>query len=112
MGNAESQLRGDNPGGANDSQRRALSELQQGAQSLVERMMEQMGQGEGGQAGSFGEEAGRFRDPLGRNPAGRGMGEMGGVEVPAESERRRAQELLRALEEVERDYIDRLLNPF
>ena len=121
MGNAESQLRGDNPGGANDSQRRALSELQQGAQSLVERMMEQMGQGEGGQAGSFGEEAGRFRDPLGRNPAGRGMGEMGGVEVPAESERRRAQELLRELQrrsgerqrpQVERDYIDRLLNPF
>ncbi|WP_455374010.1 TIGR02302 family protein [Limibacillus halophilus] len=121
MGNAESQLRGDNPRGASDSQRRALSELQQGAQSLVERMMEQMGQGEGGQAGSFGEDAGTTRDPFGRNPAGRGMGEMGGVEVPELSDVERAQELMRELQRRsgerqrprgELDYIDRLLNPF
>ncbi len=121
MGNAESQLRGDNPGGANQSQRNALSELQQGAQSLVERFMEQMGEGQGGQAGAFGEDAGTSRDPLGRNPAGRGMGEMGGVEVPEVSERQRAQELLRELQrrsgernrpEVERNYLDRLLRPF
>ena len=121
MGNAESQLRGNNPGGANQSQRQALSELQQGAQSLVERFMEQMGEGQGGQAGAFGEEAGTTRDPLGRNPAGRGMGEMGGVEVPGISDRQRAQELRRELQrrsgererpQLERDYLERLLSPF
>ena len=121
MGNAESQLRGDNPGAANQNQRDALSELQQGAQSLVERFMEQMGEGQGGQAGTFGEDAGTSRDPLGRNPPGRGMGEMGDVGVPDVSDRQRAQELLRELQrrsgertrpEVERNYLDRLLRPF
>ncbi|MET4806991.1 TIGR02302 family protein [Limibacillus sp. MBR-115] len=121
MQSAEEALRGDQPGHAVEPQRRALQGLQQGAQSLVDRFMQQLGQGQGGSAGTFGEGPGTRRDPLGRNPEGQGMGRVEGVEVPGVSERERALGIKRELQRragerdrprFELDYLERLLRPF
>ncbi|MDJ0935678.1 MAG: DUF4175 domain-containing protein [Kiloniellales bacterium] len=128
LGNAEQSMRGaveslerGEPGKATGPQGEALDQMQQGMQSMVEAMMQQMGQGSGGRAGAFGWQPGTDRDPLGRSPAGQGLDNLGGVEIPDQMEMRRVREIMQELQRragqpsrprFERDYIDRLLRRF
>ncbi len=128
LGNAEQAMRGaveslerGEPGQATGPQGEALDQMQQGMQSMVEAMMQQMGQGSGGRAGAFGWQPGTDRDPLGRSPAGQGLDNLGGVEIPDQMEMRRVREIMQELQRragqpsrprFERDYIDRLLRRF
>ncbi len=128
LGNAEQAMRGaveslerGEPGKATGPQGEALDQMQQGMQSMVEAMMQQMGQGSGGRAGAFGWQPGTDRDPLGRSPAGQGLDNLGGVEIPDQMEMRRVREIMQELQRragqpsrprFERDYIDRLLRRF
>ncbi len=128
LGNAEQSMRGaveslerGEPGEATGPQGEALDQMQQGMQSMVEAMMQQMGQGSGGRAGAFGWQQGTDRDPLGRSPAGQGLDNLGGVEIPDQMEMRRVREIMQELQRragqpsrprFERDYIDRLLRRF
>ncbi len=128
LGNAEQSMRGaveslerGEPGEATGPQGEALDQMQQGMQSMVEAMMQQMGQGSGGRAGAFGWQPGTDRDPLGRSPAGQGLDNLGGVEIPDQMEMRRVREIMQELQRragqpsrprFERDYIDRLLRRF
>ena len=128
LGKAERSMRGateslerGEPGEATGPQGEALDQMQQGMQSMVETMMQQMGQGSGGRAGAFGWQPGTDRDPLGRSPAGQGLDNLGGVEIPDQMEMRRVREIMKELQRragqpsrprLERDYIDRLLRRF
>ena len=128
LGNAEQSMRGavdslerGEPGEAVGPQGEALDQMQQGMQSMVEMMMEQMGQGSGGRAGTFGWQPGTDRDPLGRSPAGQGLDNPQGVEIPDQMEMLRVREIMRELQRragqpdrprLERDYIERLLKRF
>ena len=128
LGNAEQSMRGaveslerGEPSEATGPQGEALDQMQQGMQSMVEAMMQQMGQGSGGRAGAFGWQQGTDRDPLGRSPAGQGLDNLGGVEIPDQMEMRRVREIMQELQRragqpsrprFERDYIDRLLRRF
>ena len=128
LGNAEQAMRGavdslerGEPGEASGPQGEALDQMQQGMQSMVESMMQQMGQGSGGRAGTFGWQQGTDRDPLGRSPASQGLDNPGGVEIPDQMEMRRVREIMEELQRragqpnrprFERDYIDRLLRRF
>lgn len=128
LGSAEQEMRSatdaleqEAPGRAVQPQTRAVDQLQQGAEAMARRFMEQFGEGSGGRAGAFGTGPGRDRDPFGRSPAGQGMDTVEGVEIPDQMEIRRAheiqEELRRRAGERERprfelDYIERLLRRF
>jgi len=113
MGKAERALDRGEPGGAVPGQREALSKLQKGLQQAGQRARKMM------QAGRGGRRQGR-RDPLGRGTQGTRTGEE--VEVPDEETGvERAREILdrlrgragdRSLPELDRDYIQRLLDRF
>ncbi|MEO1038392.1 MAG: DUF4175 family protein [Pseudomonadota bacterium] len=93
--------------GALAAQDRALDSLRAGAADAAERMMAQSG------------EAAEGSDPLGRTGDGSALG--GDQDIPDESERQRARDILEELRRragegerspEERDYIDRLLEQF
>lgn len=128
MGRAEQQMRGaedalrrNAPGEAIGPQTRALDFLQQGISELADRLSEQMMDQPGGGQGRIGARPGQQPDPLGRRPGGQGVESTEGVEIPAGADIQRAQEILRELRrragersrpEIERNYIDRLLDRF
>ena len=121
MRDAIDALKRDQPGDAVGPQGEALDRMQQGMQSMVETMMQQMGQGMGGRAGVYGWRPGTDQDPLGRNPPGQGQLDTYGVKIPDQMELRRARQILQELQRragqptrprLERDYIERLLKRF
>jgi hypothetical protein len=99
-------------------QTRAIDQLQQGAEAMMD-ALEQIGgrpQRPGEMSGMFGE-----RDPLGRGVMGRGFEDDGRTHVPDEMELQRSREILEELYRragdvrrpaVERAYIRRLLQRF
>ena len=124
--NDASRALGENaPGQAVGPQGDALDQLQQGAQSLAEQMMQQfgpqMGQGPGQGQGTQDPQNPGF-DPLGRDRNRAGMSpDSDNVEIPEDWEIQRSRDILNELRRrsgerfrppVELDYLDRLLDRF
>jgi uncharacterized protein (TIGR02302 family) len=114
-------LRSDQPGASVPAQTEALDQLREGARAATEQLMQQFG---GMQAGmqpgrpsmQFGQQ-----DPFGRRMEGSQGTTQGDVEIPSESDVQRARRILEELRRragererppVERDYIERLLEPY
>ncbi|MDN2568374.1 TIGR02302 family protein [Aquibium sp. A9E412] len=118
MGQAESALGGGEGERAVGEQGRALEALRRGAQDMMNQMQQAMrGQQGGGEEG--GRQQNADRDPLGRPRATTGPDFGDTVEVPDEIDIQRAREILEAIRrrlgdalspEVEREYLERLLN--
>ena len=119
MRDAREDLRNGRPDRAAESQAFALQQLQEGATTLIERMMANS-EGQGRRLGRRGREIGsdEGRDPLGRRPPGNRGDATGYVEIPEVSDIQRSREILdelyrrageRQRPEGERDYIERLL---
>lgn len=132
MGEAHGALREGQTGGALDRQGEALQALRDGARSLIDEMMQQMGQGgQQGQQGQQGENGGegepggmaRGSDPFNEDPLGRPRREDGQAPgdqtrvpgaIDAERARRVLEDIRRRLSDgfrspVEREYLERLL---
>ncbi|MEI4263032.1 TIGR02302 family protein [Roseovarius sp. D0-M9] len=121
MDGAEEALRQDDLAEAIDRQSEAMDALREGMRSLGEAMAEEQGNREGGQGQASGATGGQQSDPLGRTP---GQGDRAGTDgnlLQGEDVYRRARELLDELRrrsgegarpEVERDYLERLLERF
>ena len=127
MRDATEALRGGQPGAAVGPQTDALDQLQQAAREMAEQLQRRLG-GDWGRrgddrSGTEGGEAGDQlkRDPLGRPLSNSGVYDEGDVKIPdwntlqksraiLDELRRRAGEPFRP--ELERDYIDRLLQQF
>jgi uncharacterized protein (TIGR02302 family) len=119
MGRAGEALGGRNPGAAVGEQGTALDQLRQGAQSLSQQLANRgqgMGQGNGVRNGSSGLPN---EDPLGRAQRNTGPDLGSSVKVPDEIDTQRAREILDAIRrrlgeggrpEIERDYLERLLD--
>ncbi len=118
MRGAEGSLRQRNRDRALGQEGEALSQLREGAKSVIRQLMQQ-GTGSEGNYGRHGEARGDQRDPLGRPMPNRN--EDFGPDrdmLPSELAIRRAREILETLraragepglQRIERDYIDRLL---
>lgn len=128
MRDAGQALQQGQPGEAVGPQTQAVDELQQGLQSMMDQMAQQMmgmpmpGQGPDSQGQPGRQQFQRAnRDPLGR-PRNNGFGQDNNtVEIPDQSDVQRAREILDELRrrsgeqtrpKLERDYIDRLLRQF
>lgn len=127
LGNAELQMRSardalgrGQPGEATDPQTRALDQMRQAGQALLEQMREQMAQqpGPGQLPGGFQRPG---RDPLGRAVRNEGGFQTEGVEIPEDYDLGRARGVLEELYRrsgdrrrpaYELDYYDRLLDRF
>jgi uncharacterized protein (TIGR02302 family) len=128
LGRAEQQMRGaeqalgrNAPGEAIGPQTRAIDFLQQGMSEMADQLSEQMMDQPGAGQGQIGARPGQRPDPLGRRPGGQGVESTEGVEIPTGGDIQRAQQILRELRrragergrpEIERNYIDRLLDRF
>ena len=102
MGDAEGNLGGGQPGDALGDQGRALQALREGAQDMMNQMMQAMGQqqpGNGQQPGPYGQgnSGPDDRDPLGRPRASNGPDFGNRVKVPDEIDIQRAREILDAI---------------
>jgi hypothetical protein len=125
MGRAGNELGEGNPGSAVGEQSTALDALRQGAQGMAQQLAEQQGQGQGpGNGPGYGNgtnSAYPNEDPLGRPQRNAGPDLGTTVKVPDEIDTQRAREILDAIRkrlgetfrpEVERDYLERLLERF
>ncbi len=111
-----------NAGRAQRPQMEALYQLRAGAREQVQRLQEQMAQGEGeGEQGEPNPESLNGRDPAGRPLNGLGGMDGRDVRIPEEAEVQRSREILDELmrragerfrPRLEREYIDRLLKRF
>ncbi|MBT5414293.1 MAG: TIGR02302 family protein, partial [Rhodospirillaceae bacterium] len=126
LGEAEAEMRAagealgrNRPGDAVKPQGRALDELRQGAEQMVEQFLNQFGAGEGAN-GQAGEGQGEGRDPFGR-PTKQGGSSGADVDIPDRTAIQRSRQIFDELRRrsgetdrppVERDYIDRLLRRF
>ncbi|TDH34830.1 TIGR02302 family protein [Pseudohoeflea suaedae] len=124
MGDAEGNLGGGQTGDALGDQGRALQALREGAQDMMNQMMQAMGQqqpGSGQQPGPYGQgnSGPDDRDPLGRPRASNGPDFGNRVKVPDEIDIQRAREILDAIRkrlgdrlspEIEKQYLERLLD--
>ena len=126
MGAARDALRGGEPGQATGPQGQALELMRQGAQAMMQQLMDQYGNGQDPGGDPNGDrrdraDAGRQQeDPLGRdfnNQWDEGLS----TKVPTQSELQRSREILEELyrrsgerrrPQAERDYLDRLLRRF
>lgn len=120
MRGASRALRENRPGDAVGPQTEAVDQMQQGAQAMLESLLQQLGQVSrrpGENRGLFGGE----RDPLGRGFLGRGYQDDGRTRVPDEAALQRSREILEELYRRageldrpagERAYIRRLLRRF
>lgn len=107
-------------GQAISPQTRSLQQMRDGAQSILETLMEQAGRAPprpGGMVGGLGDNL----DPLGRGMLGRGQQDDGGTRLPDPSVLQRSRDILDELyrragefhrPELEREYIHRLLKRF
>ena len=118
MRNAIEALQEQQAGEAVGAQSEALDQLQQAGRALAQEMARQMGLGQP-QNQQTGQPDQQF-DPLGRPPGGYGLNTQD-VTIPEESDLQRARRIRDELYErsgdrrrpaLERDYIDRLLQPF
>lgn len=117
MRRAEEALGESNSGYAVEEQAQALEALRQGAQDMMQQMMQAMG--EDGQGGTMGlGRQGAGRDPLGRQQGSAGPDFGNSVELPDEIDVQRARRILDEIRrrlgnilspEIERDYLERLL---
>jgi hypothetical protein len=122
MGRAGEQLGAGEPGGAVGEQGSALDSLRQGAQGLAQQLANQQGQGRGmGRGFRNGDMSYPNEDPLGRPQRSTGPDLGTTVKVPDEIDTQRAREILDAIRkrlgetfrpELERDYLERLLDRF
>ncbi len=122
MENAEEALRNDDLAGAIDDQAEAMDALREGLRNLGEALAQEQRQQDGQQGQARGEgDPSERRDPLGRNVGN--SGRIGTDEnlLQGEDVYRRAEELLDEIRrrsgdqsrpEVERDYLERLLDRF
>lgn len=124
MKQSQQQLDRDAPGRSIPHQKEALEQLKQGQdqamQQMADRMKQQMMMSGGGQGSGSGGNYGQGFDPLGRNNNGRGNPDNA-VKIPDEKERRRVQQIIQELRKrsndwerprQEREYLDRLLDPY
>lgn len=120
MREAERALRDDWPQRALRSQARALEQLESGTDQALQQFLDQFGAQFGFNPGSPGRRGDR-RDPLGRTLEGEGRGWGSDVDIPADSQIRRARQILDELRrrlgdrwrpEDERAYLRRLLPGF
>jgi uncharacterized protein (TIGR02302 family) len=122
MGRAGDALGAGRPGSAVGEQSSALDALRQGAQGLAQQLAQQQGQGgQGGRGVRTGNNDQPNSDPLGRPRRTTGADLGSTVKVPDEIDTQRAREILDAIRqrlgdafrpELERDYLERLLEPF
>jgi uncharacterized protein (TIGR02302 family) len=122
MGRAGEQLGAGEPGSAVGEQGSALDSLRQGAQGLAQQLANQQGQGSGmGRGFRNGDMSYPNEDPLGRPQRSTGPDLGTTVKVPDEIDTQRAREILDAIRkrlgetfrpELERDYLERLLDRF
>jgi uncharacterized protein (TIGR02302 family) len=121
MRDARDALATDRSGDALPPQQRAVDQLQQGMEAMVERFMQQMGESEDQGSGPLGARAGEGRDPFGRETGREGLEALEGVSIPEEADVQRSREIRDELRRrranpdrppVELDYIDRLLKRF
>jgi hypothetical protein len=124
MGKAADALGASRPGSAVGEQSSALDALRQGAQGLAQQLAQQgnqqgQGTGRGFRSGGNGDQ--EYADPLGRPRRTTGSDLGSTVKVPDEIDTQRAREILDAIRrklgdsyrpEIERDYLERLLEPF
>jgi uncharacterized protein (TIGR02302 family) len=109
------------PGQAMGPQADAVDQLQQGLETMLEQMAQQLGGGEGQEGTQTGMNPGESRDPFGRGQGGNGEQNREDVQIPDEMELQRAREILEELRRrsgerfrspLELDYIERLLEQF
>ena len=121
MRRAEEALGRNLPSVAVGPQGEALDQLQQGIQSFVDQLLEQMAPGGGISLGQGRPPPSGRRDPLGREMPNLGGVDTGDVAIPDEADVQRARAILDELRrrlgehrrpELERDYIERLLRRF
>lgn len=121
MDGAEEALRDGDLAEAIDQQSEAMEALRDGMRALGEAVAQQREQRDGQQGFAEGQDAGEQRDPLGRNQGTTGRSNTDEGLLQGEDVYRRAEELLgeirrrsgeAARPEVERDYLDRLLERF
>ena len=119
MGSAEGSLGKGQTGPAVGSQGQALDALRQGAQGLNQQLANRQGRGQGG--GVRGGDNFPNQDPLGRPQHATGPDLGTTVKVPDEIDTQRAREVLDAIRrrlgdsyrpQLERDYLERLLEQF
>ena len=123
MGDATGNLGSGKSGDALGDQGRALQALRQGAQDMMNQMMQAQGQqpGTGQNPGPYGQGSSGpdDRDPLGRPRASNGPDFGSRVKVPDEIDIQRAREILDAIRkrlgdrlspEIEKQYLERLLD--
>jgi uncharacterized protein (TIGR02302 family) len=125
MRDAAQALRGGRPDAAIGPQTDAVDQLQQAQREFAQRMQQRLGSGWGGPA-EPGAGTGRLpdrgeRDPLGRPIANGGAIDQGDVKIPEMDMMQKARQILDELRrrageryrpQLERDYIDRLLQRF
>jgi hypothetical protein len=122
MGRAGEELGAGSPGSAVGEQSSALDALRQGAQGLAQQFANQQGQGQGmGPGFRNGDMRYPNEDPLGRPQRTTGPDLGTTVKVPDEIDTQRAREILDAIRErlgeafrpeIEREYLERLLDQF
>ena len=122
MGRAGEELGAGSPGSAVGEQGSALDALRQGAQGLAQQLANQQGQGPGmGPGFRNGDMRYPNEDPLGRPQRSTGPDLGTTVKVPDEIDTQRAREILDAIRErlgeafrpeIEREYLERLLDQF
>ena len=121
MRRAEEALNQSLPSVAVGPQGEALDQLQQGLQSFVDQLLEQMAPGGGISLGQGRPPPRGGRDPLGRDMPNLGGVDTGDVAIPDEADVQRARAILDELRRrlgdrqrpvLERDYIERLLRRF
>lgn len=123
MGDAAGNLEGGETGQALSDQGRALQALRQGAEDMMNQMMQAMGNQQGDAEGEGpdrnGNRSADDRDPLGRPRATTGPDFGSRVKVPDEIDIQRAREILDAIRkrlgdqfspELEKRYLERLLD--
>ena len=96
----------------------AMDSLRSGAESMMQQMEQQAQQGQGSSSEPGGQRNAQGRDPLGRPQRSSGPDFGNDVDVPDEIDVRRAREILEAirkrlgngaLQQLEKDYLERLL---
>ena len=124
MHQAAQALRGGQPGEAIAPQTDALDQLQEAARQFAQQTQRLLGNAQGEPAddqSGAGQRDRVERDPLGRPMANDGTYDTGDVKLPDKSTMQKAREILDELRrragerdrpEIERDYIDRLLQQF
>lgn len=127
MNDAARALRQGRPGDAIAPQTDALDQLQQAAREFAQQMQQRLGNALGrgdarGDESGFGQRRdGMDRDPLGRPVTNGGAFDQGDVKIPDNNTMQKAREILDELRrragerdrpQIERDYIDRLLQRF